>query len=199
MSKVETVCWGILFQFTHRFRLPHLCTKSRFAKNPQMAIFGCEYAEKRFLSWKTREKNVMENFFSCSYGVQKCHSLTININRSKAKRTHCILVHVKTNLPQQIKVYLIIWLSGFWALENPKVRVSWLSNLQPRLKNQRVTNSVLSKSCRKSNSHHFEPFPDEKYAKLTILDHLKWNRQFLYGFIFEPIFDLHMNKKKNFP
>jgi hypothetical protein len=21
------------------------------------------------------------------------------------------------------------------------------------------------------NSHHFEPFPDEKYAKLTILDH----------------------------
>jgi hypothetical protein len=56
--------------------------------------------------------------------VKKCYTLTVNINGSKAKRTHFILVYVKTNLPQHKKAYLIIWLSGFWALENPKVGVS---------------------------------------------------------------------------
>ena len=61
---------------------------------------------------------------------------SININRSKAKRTHFINAYVKTNLPQLKKVYLIIWLSGFWVLENPKVGMSLLSNLQPQLEDQ---------------------------------------------------------------
>jgi hypothetical protein len=61
--------------------------------------------------------------------------LTININRSKAKRTHFINAYVKTNLPQLKKVNLIIWLSGFWALENPKggvVVTVTSANLQPQ-------------------------------------------------------------------
>ncbi len=66
---------------------------------------------------------------------------------------------------------LIIWLSGFWELENPKVGVSWLSNLQHQLEDQRVENSDWSKSGRESNSHHLGPFPDEKYSTMTILDH----------------------------
>ncbi len=48
--------------------------------------------------------------------VIKWHSLTINNNRSKAKRTHFIHVYVKTNLPQHKKVELIAWFSEFWAL-----------------------------------------------------------------------------------
>jgi hypothetical protein len=66
--------------------------------------------------------------------------LTININRSKAKRTHYINAYVKTNLPQLKKVYLIIWLSGFWALENPKVGVRDcpICNLSWRIKESQI-------------------------------------------------------------
>ena len=64
-----------------------------------------------------------------------------------------------------------MWTRAVWALENPKVEVSLLPNIQLCSEGQTVTNSILSKSCRESNSHHFEPFPDEKYSIMTILDH----------------------------
>ncbi len=93
---------------------------------------------------------------------------------------------------------------SFKALENTKVGVLRLSNLQPQLEDQRVTISILSKSCRKSNSHHSVPFPDEKYSILTIwtifseiVDYCMG--RLLYGSIFDPIFDPHMANKKNFP
>ena len=103
--------------------------------------------------------------------MQKCHTLTISIIRSKAKRTHFIHVYVKTGLPQHKKVYHIIWLSGFWALENPKVEPSLLTHMPPYSEFEKVKKFILSKSGRVFISHHFGPFPDEKYSKLTILDH----------------------------
>ncbi len=72
--------------------------------------------------------------------------MTININKSKAEHTHFIRFYGRTILPQHKKVYLIIWLSGFWTLENPKVGMSWLSDFQPQ--DQRVKHSILSKPCR---------------------------------------------------
>jgi len=39
----------------------------------------------------------------------------------------------------------------------------------------------LSKSCRVFNSHHFGPFPVEKYSILTILEHFLWGNQSKYG------------------
>jgi hypothetical protein len=109
--------------------------------------------------------------------------LTININRSKAKRTHFINAYVKTNLPQLKKVYLIIWLSGFWALENSKggvVVTVTSANLQPQ---QFCNLSKFASSAGGSKNSICQNrvenliliilglFPDEKYSILTILDH----------------------------
>ena len=48
--------------------------KSRFAKKPQMVIFRCENAAKRFLfsnsSWKTRKKMLWKFFFLGHMGVK---------------------------------------------------------------------------------------------------------------------------------
>jgi hypothetical protein len=62
-------------------------------------------------------------------------------------------------------------LSGFWALENPKVELSLLTHMPPCSEFEKVKKLILSKSGRVFNSHHFGPFLDEKYSKLTILDH----------------------------
>ncbi len=64
------------------------------------------------------ENTVKTHFFASYYltesfshiSEKKCHTLKININRSKSKRTHFIHVYVNTNLPQHKKLYLIIWL-----------------------------------------------------------------------------------------
>jgi hypothetical protein len=45
--------------------------KSRFAKNPQMTIFGCENAAKRFHFSKSK-------FFCWSYGGQKWSQIKID-------------------------------------------------------------------------------------------------------------------------
>ena len=88
--------------------------------------------------------------------------------------------------------------SAVWALKNPKVEVSWHPTMQPWSEGHKVKNFMLSKSCRVFNFHHFRPFPDEKYSKLTILDHFWWNGRFSYGSTFDPILDPHMTKKKIF-
>jgi hypothetical protein len=43
---------------------------------------------------------------SCKYrhsSVEKCHTLSIDMKKSKALRTHLIHVYAKTNFPQQKK------------------------------------------------------------------------------------------------
>ncbi len=77
--------------------------------------------------------------------------------------THFVHVNGRINLPQPKIIKLIIWLSGFWALENPKIVRCHYCQI---CKESQI---LLSKSFIESNSHHFGPFPRCKIPKIDDL------------------------------
>jgi hypothetical protein len=63
---------------------------------------------------------------------------------------------------------MVVWLLGARKSQSWGVVTAPYATLLGGSKSQKT---LFCKSFRESSSHHFEPFPDEKYSKLTILDH----------------------------